>query len=163
MMELMNHTATGVHEEGMAMNGSAMSDEPLAESELVTFENQTSGGKKVIVTSITVSDGGYAVLHNTSDVKNESASVLGVSEYLEPGTHEQVSIRLYEVPGRKLDKKSSHIMGVTRVHVAPHHETNGNQTFDYAATGETQDTPYLNENGTSAVESAIVTLESSFR
>jgi len=56
----------------------------------VTFTEQTMNGDAVVVDSVSMSDGGFVVVHQqTSD-----GEVIGHSAYLEPGTHRDVRVRL---------------------------------------------------------------------
>jgi len=56
----------------------------------VTFTEQTMDGDAVVVDSVSMSDGGFVVVHQqTSDGK-----VVGHSAYLEAGTHRDVRVRL---------------------------------------------------------------------
>ncbi|MFD1587607.1 type II secretion system F family protein [Halorientalis brevis] len=86
----------------------------------IQFEQQF-GGETVTVDSVSLSDGGYVVLH----LYTPTGDVIGRSQYLEPGTHDDVEIRV----NRELPDD------VTVVAV-PHLDTNDNQQFDYAG-GET--------------------------
>lgn len=135
-----------------------MTDMTLNESELATFENQTTDGTTVTVQTITVPDGGYAMIHNMSLKDNMTRSAIGVSEYLEPGTHHNVTVTLFNVPGRGFSEDAT-LMEDQRLLVMPHRETNDNQQFDHFTTGMNQDGAYRNETGAIAVDFAVVTVE----
>ena len=84
------------------------------------FEKQF-GGETVTVDSVSLSEGGYVVLH----IHRPDGDVIGRTEYLDPGTHKNVEIRVnQELPD-----------DVTVVAV-PHLDTNDDEEFDYAG-GET--------------------------
>ncbi|WP_136715541.1 type II secretion system F family protein [Halorientalis salina] len=85
------------------------------------FEQQF-GGETVTVDSVSLSDGGYVVLH----LHTPDGEVIGRTQYLEPGTHKDVQIRV----NRELSDD------VTVVAV-PHLDTNDNEEFDYVEDGET--------------------------
>lgn len=53
----------------------------------IAFSEQVSNGETVVVESVTLPDGGYVDLHADGET-------IGVSRYLEPGTHEDVEVRL---------------------------------------------------------------------
>lgn len=57
----------------------------------VTFENQTSNGSSVNVSSATLPEGGVVVVYNST-----LAAPLGNSSYLDAGSQEDVSIQLNE-------------------------------------------------------------------
>ncbi|WP_227353240.1 DUF7282 domain-containing protein [Haladaptatus salinisoli] len=114
----------------------------------VTFENQTSDGETVTIDSVTMSEGGFVTLHNRSLLDgNVVGSVVGSSEYLEPGTHENVTVTLDE----PLTESQPLI-------AMPHLDTNGNQQYDFVASGGAEDLPYV-VNGEVVVDPALVRVE----
>lgn len=86
----------------------------------IQFEEQF-GSETITVESVSLSDGGYVVLH----MYTPEGEVIGRSEYLEPGTHKDVKIRVDREPPDD-----------TTVVAIPHLDTNDNQQFEYAG-GET--------------------------
>jgi hypothetical protein len=67
------------------------------EAASVSFEAQTSGGHTVTVDSVTLPEGGFVTIHDSSLQDGETfASVVGSSAYLEPGTYENVTVTLDE-------------------------------------------------------------------
>jgi flagellar protein FlaJ len=56
----------------------------------VTFTEQTMDGDAVVVDSVSMSDGGFVVVHQ----QNNDGEVVGHSAYLEPGSHQDVRIQL---------------------------------------------------------------------
>lgn len=61
------------------------------ESASVTFENQTSNGSSVNVSSATLPEGGFIVVYNST-----LTAPLGNSSYVESGSQEEVSVQLNE-------------------------------------------------------------------
>ncbi|WP_231185715.1 hypothetical protein [Haladaptatus sp. DYF46] len=115
----------------------------------VTFDNQTSDGQTVTVDSATLSEGGFVTIHDSSLLDgNVVGSVVGTSEYLEPGTHENVSVTLNE----PLTESQTLI-------AMPHLDTNDNQVYDFVTSGGSADLPYVVDNNIVA-DSAYVTVES---
>lgn len=116
----------------------------------VEFENQTSNGTVVTVRSVTVPDGGFVVVHDRRIVEgNVNESLRGVSAYLESGTHENVSVRLDE----SLNESREVVAVVYR-------DSNENETFDFLASGRTEDAPYVRPGSSVAVNDfAVVTVE----
>ncbi|MDG5775585.1 BGTF surface domain-containing protein [Haloarculaceae archaeon H-GB2-1] len=104
----------------------------------VTFDDQESDGDSVTVASVTLSDGGYVAIHEN----NASGDVIGASEYLEAGTHSDVSITL-----------DSTLSEDTTLVAMPHQDTDGDQTYDFPD----DDGPYTS-NGTAVTDSAAITL-----
>ena len=106
----------------------------------LTVENPTVSGGELTVDSASLSGGGFIVVH----AQDADGRVIGVSEYLEPGTHEDVRIALDSPPSD----------GLPIVLVA-HQDTNDNKRLDYNfdAPGET-DRPYAatGQDDTVAIE-----------
>ena len=144
-----------------------------APSANVTFANQTSNGTAVTVERVVVPEGGFVVIHagqNVSDevvAENETefegvtqtqttvaevnqtqgyapGAVLGNSTYLEPGVHEDVTVRL----DQPLQNQSQILIAM------PHRDTNANQQYDFPEA----DAPYT-EDGQPVTDWASVTLE----
>ncbi|RBI63324.1 hypothetical protein DMJ13_01930 [halophilic archaeon] len=114
----------------------------------VTFENQTTAGETVTVDSVSMSEGGFVVVHDRSLLDgNVVGSVVGASEYLEPGTHEDVTVRLEEPIDR------------SQVLIAmPHLDTNGNQVYDFSKSDGQKDIPYVVDNQV-VIDPALVSVE----
>ncbi|MGB9931669.1 DUF7282 domain-containing protein [Haloarcula amylolytica] len=114
-----------------------------AETATVSISDQESDGSEVVVDSAQLSDGGFIVIHDGSLLEGEVAgSVVGNSEYLEAGSHEDVTITLDE----PMDENFTAI-------AMPHLDTNGNEAYDFPDA----DGPYT-ENGSAVTASANVTV-----
>lgn len=103
----------------------------------VTFSEQSSDGTTVTVDSVTLPDGGFVVL------RNGDGEVVGVSGYLEPGTHSDVTVTL----DRSLDD------GTTVLTAFLYEDSNGNGSFD----GE--DCPYRDEDGDRVCDDGCIVVE----
>jgi hypothetical protein len=128
-----------------------------AEDAAVTFSDQSANDSTVTVDNATLPEGGYVVVHDNTLLEGEvTGSVVGVSDYLEAGTHENVSVTLYEnVSGA--DFSNATTPNGTETFVAmPHQETNNNTTYDFVATNGTEDGPYT-VDGEAVVDDANVT------
>jgi len=109
----------------------------------VSISDQESDGSEVVVDSAQLSEGGFIVIHDGSLLEGEVAgSVVGNSEYLEAGSHEDVTITLDE----PMDENFTAI-------AMPHLDTNGNEAYDFPDA----DGPYT-ENGSAVTASANVTV-----
>lgn len=106
----------------------------------ITFEDQESNGTVVTVDEVGLSDGGFVVL--TDDDGEE----LVVSEYLDEGTHESVTI--------EQDEDGPELLGSLTATV--HQDTTGDETFAYHETDGEEDRPYL-ADGFPVSDSATVT------
>ncbi|WP_254524291.1 DUF7282 domain-containing protein [Natrinema caseinilyticum] len=115
----------------------------------VTFEDQTTDGDTVVVQNVTLASPGFVTIHNSSLlVGNVIGSVIGTSEYLEAGTHENVTITLDD----PLEEDETLI-------AMPHRDTNGNQTYDFVETEGLEDGPFLTADGEPVTDDAVVTVE----
>ena len=98
----------------------------------VSFEPQTTSDTNVTVQSATLHDGGFVTIHDASLLEGAVFdSVRGTSEYLRPGTHEDVTVALDEF------EESSTLIAM------PHLDTNGNQQYDFVASEGANDGPYV--------------------
>ena len=113
----------------------------------VTFVDQSSNGTTVVVESVTMSEGGFVTIHNDSLSSDPFNSVVGVSGYLPAGTHENVTVTLFEgVPGATFAENASLEDNETLI-AMPHLDSNGNGTYDFVATSGSADGPYVGEGG----------------
>ncbi|MHB9286021.1 type II secretion system F family protein [Halobacteriales archaeon Cl-PHB] len=112
----------------------------------IAASEAVSTGEDVHVGTVSMSAGGYVAVYD--DTVN--GTMLGHSEYIEPGTHEGVVV--------PLDREIRDNRTVT---IVTHRDTNGNQVFDFQGpyvTGTGQvDPPYskLSNRGTPGVEVEI--------
>jgi hypothetical protein len=120
-------------------------DEEQAAS--VTINEQESDGETVVIESVTMDEGGFVAIHDSSVQDAPLASVLGNSVYLEPGTHENVEVTL----ARPLEEGQTII-------AMPHYDTNDNQVYDFVLSTGQVDGPYTADGG-AVVDSAEVSLE----
>ncbi len=98
----------------------------------VSFESQTSDDGNVTVGSATLHDGGFVTIHDASLLEGAVFdSVRGTSEYLGPGTHENVSIAVED-----LDASGTFI-------AMPHRDTNNNEAYDFVTGEGANDGPYV--------------------
>ena len=124
----------------------------------VSFSDQTTDGTAVTVDAVNTTDGGFVVIHDSSLLDGEViGSVIGVSEYLEPGLNENVSVTLFDgVPGAEFNR--TELTENETLIAMPHRDTNDNETYDFVATDGEEDGPYL-DNGTAITDSANITVE----
>ena len=129
---------------------------PTPANASVTFENQTSDGTTVTVQNVTVPDDGYVAIHDDSLLEgNVVGSVIGVSEFLDNGTYENLSVTLYDVPGATFNE--TELTENQTLIAMPHEETGNNTVYDFVATNGTEDGPFL-VDGQPVVDSGLVTL-----
>lgn len=113
----------------------------------VTFENQSSDGQTVVVSSVNLSEGGFVAVQNKSG--DHPDEIRGASAYLSPGTHQNVEVSLD--PALRENRTL-----VAQVYT----DTNGDHRFTYDEEGGEEDWPYRNRNGNiMATDDAAVTLD----
>ena len=122
----------------------------LAREAKIAFENQSTAGQEVTVRSVTLPDGGFVAVHgeNYLPPNNETQdSLRGVSGYLTPGTHENVTVPL-----------ESNLSENATLLAAPYQDTNRNQTFDFVSSNGENDTAYAPQGATALISRANVTV-----
>ncbi|WP_255195694.1 DUF7282 domain-containing protein [Halorarius litoreus] len=98
----------------------------------VTFTDQTSQGDSVRVDSTTLHDGGFITIHGPSLADGDAfGSVLGTSDYIAPGTQQDINVTLDEP-----------VTSDATLFAMPHYDTNGNQQYDFVTSEGAEDGPY---------------------
>ena len=106
-------------------------------------------GETIVVDEVTLHNGGFVTIHDSSLLDGAVFdSVRGTSEYLGPGTHENVEITLDE-PLEEDD---------TVIPMA-HKDTNANQEYDFSSSDGQADGPYVAAGG-AVITTADVTVMS---
>jgi hypothetical protein len=143
---------------GIGLVSAGGTDGAAAEETSVAFENQTTEGETVVVEEVTLEDDGFVAIHNASLLDgNTLGSVVGVSAYLEAGTHEDVEVTLFEgVEGAEYDRSALEEDGT--LIAMPHRDTNSNEEYDFVASEGSEDGPYTMD-GEAVVDSAALTVE----
>ena len=141
-------TSEGSDDGPYVANGSAVVDTArVSVQAVVTATNQTNDGSMVTIDSVTLHDGGYVTVHDGTLLDGAVfESVRGTSEYLGPGTHENVTVAL--------DSPLSE--NATVVPMA-HEETDGDETYDFLTSEGASDGPYVAAGG-AVVTTAQVTV-----
>ncbi|WP_324665177.1 DUF7282 domain-containing protein [Haloarcula sediminis] len=127
-------------------------DEPAT----VNFEDQESDGTTVTVDNVTVPEDGYVAIHNDSLLDGDAVgSVIGVSEYLEAGTYDNLTVELFDVPGAEFDESELTENGT--LIAMPHEETTGDESYDFVSSNGTDDGPYT-DGGEAVTDDADITV-----
>ncbi|MFC7132702.1 MULTISPECIES: DUF7282 domain-containing protein [Salinibaculum] len=117
----------------------------------------------VTIARTTLSDGGFVAVYN------QSGALVGVSEYLAPGGHENVTVTLsspLEAPERDRERSRNGTGGqvrernrtrTTTLLAITHRDTNGNLAFEYVSSNSVDDSPYVDAGPVS--DDAIITVE----
>lgn len=124
----------------------------------VTFENQASDGTSVTVKSATLPEGGFVAIHDARLLDGKVLeSVVGVSELLGAGDHQNIEVPLFEgVPGADFEKSA---LEKTQVLIPmPHLNTNDMETYDFVSSGGEADGPYT-KGGAPIVGLGFVAIE----
>jgi hypothetical protein len=127
------------------------------ETTAVEFNNRSTDGTTVTVDSVTVPEGGFVAIHNLSlQDGNTLGSVIGVSEYLEPGTTEDVEITLFEdVEGTEFSQSELKNNANIPLIAMPHLDTDDNEEYDFVSSNGSADAPYT-AGGGALVDQATV-------
>jgi uncharacterized surface protein with fasciclin (FAS1) repeats len=110
-------------------------------------DTSTAQGDTLVVDGTSFPEGGgFIVLHDQQELQNQGAipSIVGVSEYLEPGIHNEVKIALDE-----------DITQTSTIGAMPHQDTDGDEQYDFQSSGGTQDGPYQ-LNGQTVIDYADI-------
>lgn len=97
----------------------------------VTASDQTSAGETVVVDEVTLSEGGFVAIQNTTGAS--PGEIRGASAYLGPGTHQDVEVSL-DAP---IDSTQDLV-------AQSYTDSNADRTFDYTTSGGEIDGPYRN-------------------
>jgi hypothetical protein len=134
--------------------GNAFDDRPTSPS--VTVGNQTAINDRITVDSVRLPIYSYVVVHNSSyNVSSPSAAtIIGRTKRVRIGTFRNITIELYDVPGRNFDRHRPNES--ERMYVTLYRDTNRNGELDFRNLSYGMDTPYLNESGVPLVTSVQV-------
>jgi hypothetical protein len=122
----------------------------------VNFSDQETDGTSVVVESTTLPEGGFVAIHDSSLLDgNVIGSVIGVSERLSPGLHENVTVELFTVPG---GPNETELTESDTLIAMPHLDTNMNGMYDFVVSEGMEDGPYV-DNGSAVTAAANVTVE----
>jgi hypothetical protein len=132
-------------------------DQPEAQPQAtVTASDQSTDGTTVTIDSVNVSAGGFVAIHDASLLEgNVVGSVIGVSEYLQPGATENVSVDLFDVPGAEFDADELTENGT--LIAMPHLDTDADTTYDFVATDGAADGAYT-ADGQPVIDTLNVTV-----
>jgi len=123
----------------------------------VDFENQVLDGDTVSVGEAVLSEGGYVALHDARLVQGQTIeSVVGVSDYLEPGRHRTIEVTLDDPDA--VAEVAFPAPPVKPLIPMPHVETDGDQTYDFVTSEGEDDGPYT-EAGQAVVDLGFVAPE----
>jgi PGF-CTERM protein len=113
----------------------------------VSFDAQTSGGSTVVVDEVTLPEGGFVTMHDSSLGDGETlGSVVGSSAYLEAGTHEDVTVHL-EKPLSDDDT----------LFAMAHQDTDEDRVYSFVSSNGEADGPYT-VDGDIVMDDAEVTV-----
>lgn len=132
----------------------------LTNQSQVDFSAQETDGATVTVDAVFVPEGGFVTIHDSTLLEGDAlGSVVGVSDYLEPGYYENVEVTLYgDVPGA--DFQQDRLTEGETLIAMPHLDSNGNGTYDFLTTNGSEDGPYT-VDGEAVVEAGDVTVTNS--
>jgi hypothetical protein len=118
---------------------------PLSEATAsVDLNPSPTDGRVVFVDSVSLSNGGFVAIHDERLGEGDAlGSVVGVSGYLPPGTHENVEVRLFDVPGVADDREFDRLEpGAYTLTAMVHFDTDRDERFDFVTSDGEVDGPY---------------------
>ncbi|WP_455449197.1 DUF7282 domain-containing protein [Natrinema thermotolerans] len=113
----------------------------------IDFSDQESDGDAVTVDDVSLSEGGFVAVYDGVAVDADPDAIVGVSSYLEAGDHENVTVDLEESLN-----ESGPLVAVV------HHDTDGDEAFEYADSDGEEDVPYVSVGGAPVLDGAFVTV-----
>jgi PGF-CTERM protein len=102
-----------------------------------SISERTTGGHTVIVDEVYLPEGGFVAIHDSSLTDGGAdvlASVRGMSGYLEPGNHSNLTVTLDD----PLEEDET-------LFAMPHTDTNGDRTYSFVGSGGEADGPSTTE------------------
>ena len=139
-----NGTADGSYTE----NGSAVTDAAsVTVSADVSMADQSSDGVTVTVDRVDMAEGGFVTVHDATLLDGATFdSVVGTSDYLEAGVHEDVTVTLEE-----------RLTGGQTLIAMPHQDTDGDENYTFVESNGTADGPYTaNESAVTDASATII-------
>ena len=125
-----------------------MASAPVTVSASVAMSDQPTDGDSVLADRVELSEGGFVTVHDATLLDGEATgSVVGSSEYLSAGVHENVRIELDE----------SVVENGTLIPM-PHRDTNDNEMYDFVEEDGTADGPFTTAGGGAVIDTAAVTV-----
>ncbi len=114
----------------------------------VSMSDQPTDGDSVLVDRVELSEGGFVTMHDSTLLDGEvTGSVVGSSEYLEAGVHENVRVELDD----SVTENDTLIP-------MPHRDTNDNEVYDFVEEDGAADGPFRTDEGGAVIDTAAVTV-----
>ncbi|WP_252700479.1 DUF7282 domain-containing protein [Natronosalvus vescus] len=134
-------------------------EEPIDGDATVRTADQTIDGETVTIDDVTLSEGGFVAIHDAGWLEGERVdSVIGVSDYLEPGEHDSVTVTLFaDVPGTEFETDALEA-GSHTLFAVPYQDADGDGQFDSVDTDGDQNPQYVRAGGEPIAASFDVTV-----
>jgi PGF-CTERM protein len=132
-----------------ADGGAVVDSANVTVSATVTASDQPTDGESVVLDRVELSEPGFVAVHDSSLLDGAVLdSVVGHSEYLAAGVHEDVRVTLDESVGNET------------LLPMPHRDTDGDQTYTFVESEGSADGPFTDAEGNAVVDTVAVTAES---
>jgi len=129
-----------------ADGGAVVDSANVTASATVSMSDQQTDGASVVVDHVELSQPGFVTIHDASVTEGAVFdSVVGVSERLDAGVHEDVRVSLDESVGNE-----------TLVPM-PHRDTDGDGSYTFVESEGSADGPFTTADGSAVVDTAAVT------
>jgi hypothetical protein len=125
-------------------------EETPEDASVMLSEQESEGDMSVVVDEVALPEGGFVAIHDETLLTEEDpiGSNVGISEYLETGTHEDVEVDL----DREIDTEGETLIAM------PHMDTNDNEEYDFVTSEGEDDGPYTDDDDEAVVDDAEVTV-----
>ena len=131
-----------------SMVGSVQTDTDDRPTASVSFVDQETVGDTVVVDKVEMSAGGFVTIHDSTLLDGEVIpSVVGVSGFLEPGTHDDIEVQFDSL----LTENDTLI-------AMPHRDTTGSEEYEFVETDGEEDGAYLDDDGEAVTDPGEVSV-----
>ena len=122
----------------------------------LAFPNQTTNGSTVTVGPVTLPEGGYVGVHRGPyNDSNATESVIGATDYLEPGSYTNVTVPVSS-DDSGLNATTTQDRSV-RLSAAAYTDSDGDREFQYVPSNGSEDQPYTDDGPVNDL--GVVTIE----
>ena len=123
-------------------------DQPVEDDSVETTPGVFAPADSVTVQGAFLPEGGFVVLHDSTALADQGAipSIVGVSEYLEPGISTDIKVPI------------DNVSNTATIVAMAHEDSNDNESYDFSTSGGLEDGPYTRDGG-AVIDNAEVSPE----
>jgi uncharacterized surface protein with fasciclin (FAS1) repeats len=123
-------------------------DQPVEDDSVETAPGVFAPADSVTVQGAFLPEGGFVVLHDSTALADQGAipSIVGVSEYLEPGISTDIKVPI------------DNVSNTATIGAMAHEDSNDNESYDFSTSGGLEDGPYTRD-GDAVIDNGEVSSE----